>query len=123
MRPLLRGSAFYHRPAPVEARAYDVGMHIARRLSGWLAGRDDGERAPSPDDLVLLAKPNGEPEALMLKEILANNGVHSMMKNRDGFTSSRNAPGPWWSYELWVLQRDYERATELIGADGAEEEA
>jgi ATP-dependent exoDNAse (exonuclease V) beta subunit len=89
-------------------------MSIVQRLLGWLGGGGDDEREPAPDDMVLLTKPRGEPEALMLKEILADNGIQSLMKNRDGFTASRNAPGPWWSYELWVLQRDYGEAAELV---------
>jgi hypothetical protein len=95
-------------------------MGIISRMLGWLAGRPDNEapvRLPSPDGLVLLARPQGEPEAQLLRQMLAAEGIHAMVKNRDAVSAESGGMGPPWAYELWVLRRDVRRAREIIGDD------
>jgi hypothetical protein len=97
-------------------------MGIISRILGWLARRpDDGApvRLPSPDELVLLARPHGEPEAQLLRQMLAAEGIHAMVKNRDAVSAESGGMGPPWAYELWVLRRDVRRSREIIGDDEA----
>jgi putative signal transducing protein len=75
------------------------------------------ERLPSPDELVVLARPGGEPEALMLQELLAAQGIHALVRNRDAATARGGGWGPAWAYELCVLRRDLRRAREIVGHD------
>lgn len=91
-------------------------MDILARLRRIFTGDDAGRpaRLPSPDELVLLAKPQGEPEALMLQDILAQHGVRALVKNTDAAAARGGAAGGWWAYELWVLRKDLRRARELI---------
>ncbi len=79
--------------------------------------RDAGrpERLPSPDELVLLTRPEGEPEAQFLKEMLDENGVRALVKNRDPVSAQSGGMGPAWAYEIWVLRKDLRRAQEIIG--------
>jgi hypothetical protein len=94
-------------------------MGILSRLLARFRGAGPGApvRLPSPDDLALLARPEGEPEALMLQEMLQAEAIHSLVKNRDAATARGGGWGPPWAYELWVLRRDLRRAREIIGAD------
>lgn len=98
-------------------------MALFSRIRALLGRRDDGPppptRLPSGDELALLARPQGEPEALMLQEMLASSGIVAMIKNRDAFSVTRGAWGGFWAYELWVLRRDLARAREIIGEDAA----
>lgn len=97
-------------------------MSIISRVLGWLAGRpDDGApvRLPSPDELFLLARPHGEAEAQLLRQMLAAEGIHAMVKNRDAVSAESGGMGPPWAYELWVLRRDARRSREIIGDDEA----
>lgn len=89
---------------------------LARLRSLFSSGRDPEApvRLPSPDALVLLAQPQGEPEALMLQDILAQHGIHALVKNRDAVAARGATAGGWWAYELWVLRRDLRRARDLI---------
>jgi len=90
-------------------------MNILARLRQIITGRgeDPPSRLPSPDELALVARPQGEPEALMLKDILAQHGVHALVRSGN-LTARGGAAGGWWSYELWVLRRDLRRARELL---------
>jgi hypothetical protein len=97
-------------------------MGLVSRILGWFTARsDDGApvRLPSPDELVLAARPHGEPEAQLLRQMLAAEGVHAMVKNRDAVSAESGGMGPPWAYELWVLRRDLRRAREIIGVDEA----
>lgn len=64
--------------------------------------------------MVVVARPGGEPEALMMREILNHNGIAAMVKNRDPASAQAGGIGPPWAYELWVLRRDLRRAEELL---------
>jgi Putative prokaryotic signal transducing protein len=79
---------------------------ISRILGLFVAHADDGApvRLPSPDELVLLSRPNGEIDAQLLRQMLSSEGIHAMVKNRDAVSA-----------ELWVLRRDLRRAREIIG--------
>lgn len=92
-------------------------MSLLSRILDRLARRDDDgapPRLPSPDELVLVARPQGEPEALMLRELLDEHGIRAMVKNRDAASAQAGGLGPSWAYELWVLRRDLRRARELL---------
>jgi hypothetical protein len=92
-------------------------MSIITRIVDFLRGpSDDGRppRLPSPDALTLLTRPNGEPEAVLLRGILEQQGIHSMIRNRDAATAQSGALGPPWAYELWVLRKDLKRAREAL---------
>jgi hypothetical protein len=92
-------------------------MRFVRRL----VRRRDPDAPPRlrrPDELVLLARPSGEPEAQMLRELLAQQGVQSLVKNLDPVSAQSGGMGPPWAYELWVLRRDLRRAREIIGSGG-----
>jgi hypothetical protein len=78
------------------------------------------ERLPSPDELVLLTRPQGEPEAQLLRGILEDNGIHSMVKNRDPVGVDGGGWGAPWLYELWVVRKDLRRARELLEIGDAE---
>ena len=95
-------------------------MSILSRLRALLgddAGAGAPERLPSPDALVLLTRPQGEPEARLLQGILEDNGIRSMVKNRDAVGVDGGGWGAPWKYELWVLRRDLRRARELLELD------
>jgi hypothetical protein len=91
-------------------------MSLLSRVRAFFMADDDSApvRLPSPDDLVVLVRPAGEPEALMLREALAAEGIHSMVRNRDAATARGGGWGPPWAYEVCVLRRDLRRAQELI---------
>ncbi len=95
-------------------------MGIISRIVDRIIGRDPDAptRLPSPDALALLMRPNGEPEAEMLRGMLEEQGIRSMVKNRDA-ASARGGMGGAWAYELWVLRRDLLRAREVVGVDDA----
>ncbi len=90
---------------------------ISRILGLFVAHADDGApvRLPSPDELVLLSRPNGEIDAQLLRQMLSSEGIHAMVKNRDAVSAESGGMGPPWAYELWVLRRDLRRAREIIG--------
>jgi len=98
-------------------------MSILSRLRSFLGGgAPDGapQRLPSPDALVLLTRPRGEPEARLLQGILEDNGIRSMVKNRDPVGVDGGGWGAPWKYELWVLRRDLRRSRELLELDEEE---
>ena len=76
------------------------------------------ERLPSGEALVLLARPSGEPEAQIWRDMLGREGIRCLVKNIDAATAQSGAAGPAWAYELWVLRRDLRRAREALGLDG-----
>jgi Putative prokaryotic signal transducing protein len=79
-------------------------------------------RLPSPDELALVARPNGEPDAQLQREILEQNGIRAMVKNRDPASAQAGGMGPTWAYELWVLRKDLRRAHELLDVDPSGDE-
>jgi hypothetical protein len=88
-------------------------------LSRWfsrLFGNDPDapERLPSPDELVVLARPEGEPEALMMQDMLKSEGIVAMVRNRDASAARGATWGAPWSYELLVKQADLRRAREIV---------
>jgi hypothetical protein len=85
-----------------------------RSLLGASAPEGRPERLPSPDALVLLTRPQGEPEARLLQGILEDNGIRSMVKNRDPVGVDGGGWGAPWKYELWVLRKDLRRSRELL---------
>ena len=89
---------------------------LFRRLGRQSAG-DAPSRLPSPDALVLVTRPNGEPEAQLFRQLLEQNGVRAMVKNRDAASAQAGGMGPPWAYELWVLRKDLRRARELLDLD------
>ena len=102
------------------AVSVDCAVTILSRIRAWLVGDADSsapERLPSPDAIVVLARPNGEPEALMLQEMLESHGIHALVRNRDAATAQSGAWAGAWAYELCVLRRDLRRAQELIARD------
>jgi len=78
---------------------------------------DPPRRLPSPDKLVLVARPRGEAEAQLFRDMLEQEGIRSMIRNRDAVSARAGGVGPPWAYELWVLRRDLARSRELIGPD------
>lgn len=99
-------------------------MSITDFLLRLFAHRDPEapERLPSPDELALLTRPNGEIDAQLLRQMLAGEGIHAMVKNRDAVSAEAGGMGPPWAYELWVLRRDLRRSREIIGVDESAEE-
>jgi hypothetical protein len=94
-------------------------MGIFARVRSFLRG-DDGDapaRLPLPDEIVVLARPGGEPEALMLQDMLAQHGIHALVRNRDAATARGGGWGPSWAYEICVLRRDLRRAQDLLALD------
>jgi hypothetical protein len=98
---------------------------MIRRIVRWLIGEDDGgpPRLPSPDELVVAASPQGEPEAEMLRGMLAQHGIHSMLRNRDAWAARTAAPGGWFAYELMVMRKDLRRAREILALDATADES
>jgi len=95
-------------------------MSIVSRILGWLPGGGPSgrpERLPSPDELVLLAEPNGEGEAQIFHDMLEQQGIRSMIKNTDAASARAGGLGPPWAYELWVLRKDLHRGREILGLD------
>jgi hypothetical protein len=92
-------------------------MTLLSHLRSLITGATDDDappRLPSPDRLVLLTRPQGEPEARLLQGILEDNGIRSMVKNRDAVGVDGGGWGAPWKYELWVLRKDLRRARELL---------
>ena len=76
---------------------------------------DDEAREPRPDEIVLLAEPDGEAVAGLWEGILAHNGIGCVIKNVNGIAHLRsNAIA---MFEVHVLYRDLARARELLGLD------
>ena len=95
-------------------------MNIISRVLDWLSGGAAAgrpPRLPSPDELVLLAEPNGAGEAQLLHAMLAQQGLRCMMKNTAAASARAGGLGPPWAYELWVLRKDLRRGREILGLD------
>jgi len=100
-------------------------VSIFRRIIARLAGQpEEGApvRLPSPDALVLLARPHGEAEAQLFHDMLEQEGIRSMIKNTDAASARAGGMGPTWAYQLWILRPDLRRAQEVLGIDGEGEE-
>jgi hypothetical protein len=69
-----------------------------------------GERDP----LVAVAAAISEPEALMWRELLENNGVPAMVKNVNPLSVTQTFPTPFSDYDLYVKKSDLERAEEIL---------
>src|SRR5690242_13737562 len=106
-------------PSATPAPAMNFISRLVRRIAG--PGEDDGapQRLPSPDELVLLTRPNGEPDAQPSRQLLEREGIRSMIKNRDAVSAESGGIGPPWAYELWVLRRDLRRAREVLDIDAS----
>jgi hypothetical protein len=92
-------------------------VSIIGRIMDVLLGRLEAgapERLPSPDALVLLARPHGEAEAQLFHDMLEHEGIRSMIRNTDAASARAGGMGPPWAYELWVLRRDLRRAREIL---------
>lgn len=91
-------------------------MSWLARIIDRVLRRDDErpERLPSPDDLVLLTRPEGEPEALMMQDMLKAEGIAAMIRNRDAATARGGGWGPPWAYELLVRRGDVRRARDVL---------
>jgi hypothetical protein len=79
----------------------------------WLRDAFLGPREPGPDDLVLLGRPEGEAEAELWKNILAQWGVPALVKNVSALAYIRLGD----LYEVWVLQKDLEYALSLLNQE------
>jgi hypothetical protein len=92
-------------------------MSLLDRILGAFR-RDDPHappRLPSPDELVVVSKAQGEPEALMLQELLRNEGIQALVRNSGLLAPVQTVAGPGVSWEVLVLRRDLRRAQELLG--------
>jgi hypothetical protein len=94
-------------------------MGLLSKMRALIFGTDDEkpERMPSPDELVVLVRPEGEPEALMMQEMLAGEGIAAMVRNRDAATARGGGWGPPWVYEVLVKRVDLRRAREIVGVE------
>ena len=52
--------------------------------------------------------------AQLFRQILEQNGIRAMVKNRDAASAQAGGMGPPWAYELWVLRKDLRRARETL---------
>jgi hypothetical protein len=66
------------------------------------------------DPLVKVASALTEPEALMWRELLENNGVPAMVKNVNPLSVTHSFPTPFGDFDLYVKQADAERAEEVL---------
>ncbi len=95
-------------------------MSVLSWLSDRLFGAartdpDAPERLPSPDEVVFLTHAGGEPEALMLRELLGGDNIVALAKNRSVLSAHSPGGGLLGGWELWVLRRDLRRARDLLG--------
>jgi hypothetical protein len=74
---------------------------------------DDDSPPPDPDQLVLLAEPDGEIVAGLWEGILKDKGIGCVVKNRNAIAYLRSNAIPM--FELHVLYRDLDRARQLLG--------
>jgi hypothetical protein len=68
----------------------------------------------NPNGMVVVASSDGEPEALMLQELLRNGGVHAVVQARGWMTTAWGSGG---SCNIVVLRKDLRRAEEILGRD------
>jgi hypothetical protein len=122
MRPL---RAAVHSSSEPESQQRGRAVYRSRMsVLSWLSDRlfGDGsaregepERLPSPDEVVFLTHAGGEPEALMLRELLGGNDIVALAKNRSVLSAHSPGGGLLGGWELWVLRRDLRRARDLLG--------
>ena len=74
---------------------------------------EDDDLPPDPDQLVLLAEPEGEIVAGLWRGILEDKGVRCLVKNVNGIAHLQSNAVPM--FEIHVLYKDVERARQLIG--------
>jgi hypothetical protein len=86
-------------------------MNMLRRLSERVFGVP--KRPPSDDDLVLLGVPDSEAEAVLWSNILEQWGIRCLVRNVSVTAYLRMGD----SFQVWVLQRDFEEARALIEGD------
>ncbi len=69
----------------------------------------------SDDPDVKLAAGMSEPEAMMMAELLENNGIMSFSKNTQwiGVAYGMSLPN---AFDVWVRQSDLERAQQVLGS-------
>lgn len=84
----------------------------------WRVLMEDDDSPPEPDQLVLLAEPDGEAVAGLWEGMLAHNGIGCVVKNVSGIAHLRSNAIPM--FEVHVLYRDLSRARELLGLDDEE---
>jgi putative signal transducing protein len=93
-------------------------MSILTHILSWFDGSNDAPaRLPSPDEAVVLVKPNGEAEAQLFHDMLEQEGIRSMVRNTDAASARAGGMGPAWAYELLVLRKDLHRAREILDLD------
>ena len=106
------GSTVYQPPPDA---TYDHRMSLLDRILGLFRRDPDApQRLQSPDELTIVARPQGEPEALMIQELLRNEGVHVLVRNRDALSAAYAMAGSALGWEVLVLRRDLRRASELL---------
>ncbi len=69
----------------------------------------------SEDPIIKLVAALSEPEAQMRRELLENNGVPAMVKDRGGGLHAIGGGVPF-GYDLFVKKSDAERAAEILGS-------
>jgi len=67
----------------------------------------------SNEPLVYITKAPNEPLGMMWKEILENEGIHSLLINRSGLSAYTRYSHPL-DYELHVLASQVEKAKEIL---------
>jgi hypothetical protein len=85
-----------------------------------LRGSDNADAPtplPSPDELVLLGRPDGEPEAQLWRDILTGEGIEALVKNVDA--AALGVAGPSLQFEAWVRRKDLRRAQSALGLTDA----
>jgi hypothetical protein len=75
----------------------------------WLRGMFQEQ-----DPLVRVVAGVSEPEALMWRELLENNGIPAMVKNMNFLSVAREIGSMPWDCDLYVKQSDLERAQEVL---------
>lgn len=66
------------------------------------------------DPIVKVAAGLSEPEALMYRELLENNGVAAMAKNMNFLSVTREFGSMPGDFDILVKQSDFERAQEVL---------
>ena len=81
----------------------------------WLARQlfEDDDALPGPEEMVRLARPDGQLVAGLWREMLQRQGIESLLKNAQPVSVYI---GEYFGrYEVHVLQRDLERARDILG--------
>ena len=75
------------------------------------------QRDRQRERLVRAAVAENQFTAEMIRQTLAQAGIRSMLKNRDGASVTFGGSQSAWSMEVWVLEGDAEAAAALLGGD------